>query len=193
MDLDLIDSHSGEVEAADFVFVFGTRQWTPAEVAADCYVRGLAPFVVVTGGSARQFDGVGEARLHEKLLLAAGVPGDAIVVEEESVNTPENVEFAVPAITARCPDPKSAIAVVKWYHRRAVVELARAMPSLERIYAADYEPHKPVRGLIYARNNWSETCGRSIERETQYMRQLASEGIDLLVRSPKGWLRSKAP
>lgn len=170
-----IDARAPGLAAADLIFVFGTRLVDPARIAGDLFHRRLAPFIVVTGGSARQPDELIEAEHHRDLLLAAGVPADAIVVENRSSSTNENVLFALPLIEQRCPKPRSVIAVVKSNHRRALVTLAQHAPSVDRIYAADYAPvSKPER----------------IDKELRYMSDLLAAGVDLLVADGSGWRRS---
>lgn len=191
-DLGRIDAHAGALGQADLIFVFGTRHWTPAEIAVQCYRDGLAPVVVLTGGGTRQHDGLNEARQHRSLLIAAGVPEEAIVVEDRSTVTHENVALAAAALKQILPRPAQAVAVVKWYHRRGLVELAQHMPSLQRIFAADYEPHNPVKREVLSRTAWRTTCPRSVARELGYMEQIIQSGRDPLTRTEAGWIRSKA-
>jgi hypothetical protein len=82
------------------------------------------------------------------------------------------------------------IAVVKWYHRRALVHLADEVPSIERIFTAAYEPFDALtrRGMTRAR--WEETLPERVPRETSYLRRMAAEGKDLLRRTEAGWVRS---
>lgn len=189
-ELEPIDSHAGEVGQAEVIVIFGTRHWAPAELAADLYRAGQAPLIVTTGGSAPHPKNLTEALVHRDLLVAGGVPPDAVIAETESSTTTENVTFALPLIQDRIGAPRSAIAVVKWYHRRALVSLARLAPSLERIYAADYEPFNTDRRISLARSNWRESCPRSVERERTYMTELAAEGVDVLTRTKQGWVRT---
>jgi uncharacterized SAM-binding protein YcdF (DUF218 family) len=177
-----MDARAPGLGPADLSFVFGTRLARPAELAADLFLNGLAPMVVVTGGSERQPDGLNEAEHHRDVLLSKGVPEHAIVVENRSTNTPENVLFALPMIGARCDRaPETVIAVVKRFHRRALITLARLMPSIERIYAVDYEPD-----VALAPPNPDRT-----QRETTHLQALAAEGVDLLVADGNGWRRSR--
>jgi len=170
-----IDARAPGLAAADLIFVFGTRLAEPALLAVDLYRRRLAPFVVLTGGCNRQQDGLNEAEHHRGLLLGAGVPADCIILENQSSNTMENVLFAVPLIEERQPRLRSVIAVVKRSHRRALINLARYAPSIERIYAVDYDA-----GLGAERVN----------KELRYICELVGAGIDPLVADGKGWRRS---
>lgn len=188
--LEAIDAHAGALDAADVILVFGTRHWTPAELAADLYLAGLAPFVVTTGGSDRHPKGLSEAAVHRDLLVASGVPRDAVVAETNSISTTENVTFALPLIEQAVGAPRSVIAVVKWYHRRALVTLCQHAPSVERVFAADYEPFNTDRRLALSRANWRDACPQSVEREMKYMAEFAQAGIDRLARTDRGWVRS---
>lgn len=191
VDLELIDASAPGMESADAIFVFGTLHTTHAEVASDLY-RGYATLVVLTGGECRDRPGHYEARRHRDLLLGAGVANDAIVVEGCSSSTVENVVMALPLVLERRSDLRTVIAVVKWFHRRALLTLAHHAPSIERIFAATYEPFDPVTGKLLLRSTWEQTSPRSVERETRYMRALVASGVDLLTHAPDGggWVRS---
>lgn len=190
-DLDLVDSQAGEVRDADLIFIFGTRHWVPAELAAELYHAGRAPFVVTTGGPDRHPRGVSEAVVHKRLLLAAGIPESAVILEDRSTTTVENVTLSAPLIANVVGDVRSVIAVVKWYHRRALVTLAAHAPNIERIYAADYEPFNADSRIVLGRRNWAEFSPGTVERETRYMRGLAASGFDLLQRTDSGWVRTR--
>ncbi|HET7486956.1 MAG TPA: YdcF family protein [Acidimicrobiales bacterium] len=190
-DLDIIDSHAGAIGEADVIVLFGTRHWTPAELAADLFLGGHAALIVTTGGSERHPRQLSEAVVHRDLLLAAGVPPEAVVAETESLSTSDNVRFALPLVEQRIGSPRSVIAVVKWYHRRALVTLARHALSVERIYAADYEPFNAERRIALSRSNWRDSCPRSVERERNYMNGLVASGVDVLARTHEGWIRTR--
>lgn len=177
----LMNARASGLGPADLIFVFGTRLARPAELAAEKYHEGLAEFVVVSGGSSSQPDGLNEAEHHRDVLLRRGVPARSLIVENRSSTTPENVLFSLPLIEERCGRPPvTVIAVVKRFHRRALMILARYVPTVERIYAVDYEsdislaPPSPDR----------------TERETAHLAAMAAEGVDLLVADGAGWRRT---
>lgn len=190
VDLDLIDARAGEVASADLILIFGTLHWTPAELAAELYHAGRAPVIVTTGGPDRHPRGVSEAVVHQRLLVGAGVPEDAVIVEDRSATTLENVTMAAPLIAEAVGSVRSVIAVVKWFHRRALVALAAHIPHIERIYAAAYEPFNAERRIVLGRQNWEDSCPRSVQRETRYMRGLDADGFDLLQCTDTGWVRT---
>lgn len=185
----LVDAHAGRLAAADVIFVFGTQHWTPAELAAALYGKGLAPVIVTTGGAARHPRGLTEALIHRDLIVTAGVPTSDVLVETRSTNTEENVTMALPLLR-QLGDVKSVIAIVKWFHRRALITLAAHLPSVERIYAADYEPFNWHTRTALSRATWRESCPRSVAKEVGYLHDLRAKGVDLLRRTDDGWIRN---
>ena len=141
-------------------------------------------------GSWRSTDSSDVALRHRDLLLDRGVPERAIIVESRSQSTYENVMMAMPLVLDRVGDLRTALAVVKWFHRRALVALAHHVPTIERIYAATYEPYDPVTGKLLLRATWERTSPLSVARETKYMRSMIAGGFDPLVRDTSGWVRS---
>jgi len=175
---DTIDARAEGLEPADLIFIFGTRLDAPAHIAAELFRRGLAPLVVATGGSGRQADGLNESAHHLEILVRSGVPRGAVIVEDRSTTTTENVRFALPLIEARIGAPSSVITVVKRHHRRALITFARCAPTIERFFVADYQPAAVTRDRL--------------EREVRYIRELIAQGVDPLVADGNGWCRSDA-
>lgn len=65
---------------------------TRARRAAHLYAEGVAPRIVVTGGVGDHAPS--EAEAARRVLLAEGVPDSAILVEDTSTSTEENLAFA---------------------------------------------------------------------------------------------------
>ncbi len=138
----------------DVLFVFGTRLTQPALLAADLINRGVARYVVLTGGR-NSGSGTIEAEAHLDILLGQKVPRERIVLENKSTNTLQNVAYSVPMLLERIsPDTLFSVGVVaKWYHcRRATMTLKRHLPVRVKFFAVAYEPA----GI--ARSNWWETA-----------------------------------
>jgi uncharacterized SAM-binding protein YcdF (DUF218 family) len=175
---------------ADFIIVFGTRFPDPAPIAATLYHKGMSPHVVLTGGANRQLPDLIEADVHAELVKAADVPPNAIIIERQSRNTFENVTFAKRLIQPVIGDPETAIAVVKWYHRRAVLLLARNIPSLRRIFTVTYDPPDLDTGEPVTRDNWAELDASRVRREFDAIQSLLKQRqVDELVASGSGWAR----
>lgn len=171
----MIDPTAPGIVPCDLIFVFGTRLPEPARIAADLYLAGMAPRVLVTGGSARQADALHEAEHHRDLLVAAGVPDSAIVVEGSSTSTQENVDFGLDLLGDR---PRTVLAVVKRHHRRALLLLADAAPSIERICVAAYDQ--------------ADVTADRLRREHERVAELLAAGVDPLVLDEPGWVRTRS-
>ena len=91
-----------EMAPADAIVVLGAAQWNgrPSPVlqarldhAMALYREGLAPLLVLTGGS-QPNDPYSEASVGREYALAQGVPVDVILAEETSHTTQENLRGA---------------------------------------------------------------------------------------------------
>jgi len=81
----------------DVMFVFSGTHPGHWETAIAAYRDGLAPLVLVTGGTVKPEEdrpGLSEAEVIAQHLLEAGVPREAMLLETRSRNSLENVLFA---------------------------------------------------------------------------------------------------
>ena len=97
--------------------LFGTNQAAPAQIAAARYHAGTAPLVIATGGVNRH-NGIIEGREFARQLTGAGVPADAIRVEDQSKDTWQNVELSLPYLREALAMGLRLAVVSKWYHLR---------------------------------------------------------------------------
>jgi uncharacterized SAM-binding protein YcdF (DUF218 family) len=134
-------------ECVDLIFVFGTRALQPAHIAAKLYHQGVSQRILVTGG-ANRYTGINEAEAHRAVLVGEGIPSEAILVENQSTNTLENVQFSRQLIAPFERDIKTVLAVAKWQHsRRAVMTLKANFPVGIRYFVQTYElPDSPRAG-----------------------------------------------
>jgi uncharacterized SAM-binding protein YcdF (DUF218 family) len=102
---------------ADALIVLGGEaEGRPLE-AARLFHRGVAPRVFVTG--------TGDAGRNRQVLLAEGVPSDAIVVEDKARTTHENAIFLLPLLTSR--GLHSALIVTSPFHTRRALATFRSL------------------------------------------------------------------
>ncbi|MEU9334970.1 YdcF family protein [Streptomyces sp. NPDC048290] len=121
------------------LFLFGTNQVNPVEIAARRFRQGLAPLIIVTGGVNRH-DGIVEGQVFRQQLMERGVPDSVIRCEDRAANTWENVEFTLPDLQEARESGLKVTAVSKWFHRRTLHCLATLAPELGEIYAVSWEP-----------------------------------------------------
>ena len=146
--------------------LFGTNQTAPAHIAADQYLRGLAPLIIATGGINRH-NGIVEGHEFARQLAAAGVPASAVRIEDQSKDTWQNVELSMPYLREALAMGLPLVAVSKWYHLRAVYCLHTQIPEAVPLYAIGWEP--VYAGTLVTRDNWpsSPDGRRRVIRESQ--------------------------
>ncbi|MFI4999259.1 MAG: YdcF family protein [Reyranellales bacterium] len=104
--------------------------------AARLYHRGVAPRIIVSGGSYAAQTGVKvatEADAMRRFLLDLGVPSEAIVEEGRSLNTIENVTFVRELV-----HDKPVALVTSAYHMPRALRLARRLGLKAEAFPTDW-------------------------------------------------------
>ena len=124
-----------ELARADAIFVLGSHDLRVADRAAELYHQKLAPWVICSGGYGnltRTLFAEPEADLIARRAGELGVPPEAVLIENRSTNTGENVRFTRALIESRGLRVTSVIAVQKPYmERRAYATIRAQWPELE--------------------------------------------------------------
>lgn len=110
-----------ELKKSDCILVLGSHDARVAERGAELYLTGYAPIIIFSGGLGKLTEGVWEeteADKFAKIAMNMGVPKDAILVENKSTNTGENIIFSKKLLVEKGFDPKSFIVVQKPYMER---------------------------------------------------------------------------
>ena len=106
---------------ADCIVGFGCYNEDVARRAAQLYHQGLAPLVLFTGGLGRNTSAMwteSEASRFAKIAVAQGVPERAILIEERSTNSGENLIFSRRMLEERGLTHPRIIGVQKPYMER---------------------------------------------------------------------------
>ena len=110
-----------ELAEADCILALGSHDLRVAERAADLYIQGLAPLVIMSGGLGNFTQGMWTEKEADKFAAIAikmGVPAHAILIENKSSNTGENISFTKRLLDEKGIDPKRFIVVQKPYMER---------------------------------------------------------------------------
>jgi uncharacterized SAM-binding protein YcdF (DUF218 family) len=91
--------------------------------AARLWHEGAVDAILCCGGLGRHPPA--EAEVMRDILLADGVPGGAILIEDRSTTTAENIALALPILRAR--GEGRVIVVTDWYHAPRARMTARRM------------------------------------------------------------------
>lgn len=100
---------------ADVLVVLGGEVEARSARAAELFLAGKAPAVLVTGYA--------QCRQMRRQLVRAGVPASAIHMECRARSTLENAVFSLP--TLHRLEARSAIVVTSWYHTRRALDCFR--------------------------------------------------------------------
>jgi len=125
------------VEKADCILVLGSHDLRVAERGAELYLQGFAPVLIFSGGlgnfTLEMWDEP-EADKFAAVAVKMGVPENAILIENKSTNTGENILFTQKLLKENGLDPESFIVVQK--------------PYMERRSFATFLKHWPGKKLI---------------------------------------------
>lgn len=119
-----------ELRSADCIVVLGSHDIRVADYAIDLYQQGYAPYLLFSGGVVQQNAELGvfwdttEAEYFARRALAARVPAEAILIENRSLNTGENIRYTRQLLESRGFDFRSFIMVQKPYMERRVLATA---------------------------------------------------------------------
>ena len=151
-----------ELRPAHCIVVLGSHDIRVADYAIELYHRNCAPLLLFSGGVVQRNAALGvfwdtnEADYFARRALATGVPAEAILSENRSRNTGENIRFTRKLLKSRGLDFQSVILVQKPYMERRVLATAQKQwPGLDfvvtspPIACADYlKGHLPREEVI---------------------------------------------
>jgi uncharacterized SAM-binding protein YcdF (DUF218 family) len=125
------------LQKADCILVLGSHDLRVAERGANLYLESWAPIIIFSGGLGNLTKGIWEVSEAEKFAAIAenmGVPKNAILIENASTNTGENILFTQELLKKHSLNPNSFIVVQK--------------PYMERRSYATFKKHWPEKKII---------------------------------------------
>jgi uncharacterized SAM-binding protein YcdF (DUF218 family) len=128
---------NNQLEKSDAILVLGSHDLRVAERGAELYLQKWAPIIIFAGGLGRLTEDVWtetEADQFAKIAIEMGVPKEAILIENRSTNTGENILFTQQLLQKHNLHPQSFIVVQK--------------PYMERRSYATFKKHWPEKKLI---------------------------------------------
>jgi uncharacterized SAM-binding protein YcdF (DUF218 family) len=125
------------LQKADCILTLGSHDTRVAERAAELYHQGWAPLLIFSGGLGRLTQDMWadtEAERFARIAIAMGVPAQAILLENKSTNTGENITFTQQLLAKQGLDLQTFIVVQK--------------PYMERRSYATFKKHWPDKALV---------------------------------------------
>lgn len=126
-----------KLKKSDCIFALGTHDTRIADRAVDLYLQGYAPYIIFSGGIGRLTQKVfhkPEAEIFADIAFKRGIPKEKILIENQSTNTGENIEFTKNLLNKKDLNPQSFIVVQKPYmERRSYATFKKVWPEKEII------------------------------------------------------------
>jgi len=124
-----------EPARSDCILVLGSHDLRVAERGAELYLLGLAPVLIFSGGLGNVTRGIWkepEADRFAAIARGMGVPEEAILIENRSSNTGENILFTQALLKEHRLDPQTFLLVQKPYmERRSYASFKKQWPEKE--------------------------------------------------------------
>jgi uncharacterized SAM-binding protein YcdF (DUF218 family) len=129
-----------ELQKADCILALGSHDLRVGDWAADLYLQGWAPLLIVSGGLGRLTKGSWnetEGKKFARVAVNKGVPEEAILIEDRSTNTGENILFTQELLHSANVHPGSFIVVQKPYmERRSFATFEKVWPGKKIILSS---------------------------------------------------------
>lgn len=133
-----------QLEKSDAIFVLGSHDLRVANRGAELWLQDWAPLLIFSGGLGNVTKGVWtetEADKFAAIALQMGVPASAILIENRSTNTGENIVFTQQLLQEKGLDPQTFIVVQKPYmERRSYATFAKQWPGKKLLVTSPQIP-----------------------------------------------------
>ena len=121
------------IQKSNCILVLGSNDLRVAQRGAELFLQGYAPLIVFAGNEGRLTQGIfekPEAEMFADVALKMGVPKEAILIENTSTNTGENILFTKTLLQEKGLSPQSFIVVTTPYLQvRALATFKKHMPA----------------------------------------------------------------
>ena len=110
-----------DLRKSDCILALGSHDLRVAHRAAELYLEGWAPVVIMSGGLGNLTQGIWtepEADKFAAIAIQKGVPAGAILIENRSTNTGENILFTAQLLKEKGLDHENFIVVQQPYMER---------------------------------------------------------------------------
>lgn len=125
------------IEKSDVIIGLGSHDTRTADRSAELYLQGFAPYLLFSGGFGRLTAkdwAKSEAEIFSEIALKKGVNPEALIIENKSTNTGENLTFSMKLMNEMKINVNKVILVHKPYmERRALATWLNLFPNIKAI------------------------------------------------------------
>jgi uncharacterized SAM-binding protein YcdF (DUF218 family) len=163
-----------ELKPMDAIFALGTSDLRVAERAAELFLKGYGSYLLVAGknggahGKKVWFEEP-EAERYAKIARERGVPDDKIIIENQSTNTGENIQFMRKVLKEKGLELNSFILVQKPYmERRSYATFMAQWPGAECIVTSPQVPFSEYANDPKYSYRWIDMMAGDLQRIKEY-------------------------
>jgi uncharacterized SAM-binding protein YcdF (DUF218 family) len=159
---------------SDIILIPGSDCMELAERAAKLYTLGMAPVILISGGSNPLLpDHASESEFLKNAAVSKGVNPNVIILEDRARNTFENAVFSWRLIEQNLLKPKRCIIICKAYHsRRALLTYRARFPEDMEFLISTVEDSKKInRQNWFLSDNGIETVMGEVVKIGRYFRE----------------------
>ncbi len=139
-----------KLQKADAIFALGSHDVGVGKYAAQLFLDGWAPLLIVSGGVGRITEAwkKPEAEIFAEVAIQMGVPEEKIIVESKSTNTGENIKLTLRLLKKKEIKVQKLILVQKPYmERRAYATFKKQSSEIDIIVTSppiSFEEYLPA-------------------------------------------------
>lgn len=166
------------LKKADAILVLGSSDTRVATYAAQLYRDGLAPVIIFAGSGAvhnhrddrNMFVGTTEAEVFANIAKEAGVPEQAILIENQSQNTGDNFKFSIKLLKENDINARTIIVLQKPYMERRTFATGKVwLPDVELIVTSpDISIENYPDEVNAPGDRWKHTMVGDLQRIKEY-------------------------
>lgn len=154
------------------MLVFGSNDVRVASHAASLFKAGWAPLIVFSGGLGNFTRGEWnepEADIFSRIAISMGVPPGAVLIENKSTNSGENVIFSRALLEREGFAPSSFLIVQKpFMERRALATFLKAWPGKETTVSSPPIPFEAYPNDVISLEDLIHTMVGDLQRVLVY-------------------------
>jgi len=157
---------------ADCILVLCSNDTRVAEHAAHLFLQGFAPLMVFSGGVGKLTESMfktSEAKAFSEIAIQKGVPPSAILLEEKSTNTGENILFTQKLLAHHKITPQTFIVVQKpFMERRSFATIKKHWPNQQIIINSPSITFEDYPNHVLSKDDIIHTMVGDLQRIKEY-------------------------
>ena len=163
-----------QLQPSDCLLILGSNDPRVAEHGAQLFLKGWAPWLIVSGGVGALTQGLydrSEAEHFADIAIKMGVPIDRILIEPRSTNTGENIQYTRQLLSELGLAPASVILVQKpFMERRSFATFRQQWPGPDIVVSSPPISYADYPNKLLSRDDVINVMVGDLQRIREYPR-----------------------